>query len=93
MTYKYSEPSLTVAAVQSGGSKEFEGDVALNLIPDFVRLKHARKIAVETRLLRAHDLQASMLLFWVIAYARRVSRGSALEYLLHFMQEALRFSL
>jgi hypothetical protein len=39
------------------------GKVALNLTPEFVRLKHG-EIAIETRLLRAHDLQAKMLLFW-----------------------------
>jgi hypothetical protein len=39
------------------------GKVALNLTPEFVRLKHG-EIAVETRLLRAHDLQARTLHLW-----------------------------
>jgi hypothetical protein len=70
MTCKSSERWLTVtvaARVQSGGSKEIEGmysgEVALNLTPEFVRLKHG-EIAVETRLLRAHDLQARTLHLW-----------------------------
>jgi hypothetical protein len=46
------------------GGRHSGNKVALNLTPEFVRLKHG-EIAVETRLLRAHDLQARTLHFWI----------------------------